>query len=73
MLQEAGLSNYSSESRDATSKASSDGQEYHALFNIFYKLVYEHIASLVEVSPHACLMPLAHSSADEVLTTPACM
>ena len=58
--QELGLSNYSSESKDATSKTSSDGQQYHALFNAFYKLVYEHIASLVEVSPQhwgCCLMP----------------
>ncbi len=48
-MQELGLSSYSSESRDAASKASSDGQQYHALFNTFYKLIYEHIASLVEV------------------------
>ena len=54
-MQELGLSSYSSESREATSKASSDGQQYHALFNTFYKLVYEHIASLVEVNPLAPL------------------
>ena len=71
-MQELGLSSYSSESRDAASKASSDGQQYHALFNIFYKLIYEHIASLVEVSPqllprtlyYAC-MRLSHSSATD--------
>lgn len=54
-MQELGLSSYSSESREASSKASSDGQQYHALFNTFYKLVYEHIASLVEVNSwHRC-------------------
>jgi len=49
-VQELGLSSYSSESRDATSKASKDGEQYHALFNTFYRLVFKHIASLVEVS-----------------------
>ena len=50
LVQELGLSSYSSESRDATSKASKDGEQYHALFNTFYRLVFKHIASLVEVS-----------------------
>ena len=49
-VQELGLSSYSSESRDATSKGSKDGEQYHALFNTFYRLVFKHIASLVEVS-----------------------
>ena len=53
-MQELGLSIYSAESRDVAATASSEGQQYHALFNTFYRLVYEHIASLVEVSPLQC-------------------
>ncbi len=68
-MQELGLSSFSSESRDAASKASSEGQQYHTLFNIFYKLVYEHIASLVEVSPQPCCVPLFRTRVGLILVS----
>ena len=48
-MQELGLSSYSSERDDAKGGAAKEGQQWHALFNTFYRLVFEHIASLVEV------------------------
>ena len=65
-MQELGLSSYSSERDDAKDGAAKEGQQWHALFNTFYRLVFEHIASLVEVRPRIylfgiCSMPCASS------------
>ena len=66
LAQELGLSSYSSERDDAKGGASKEGQQWHALFNTFYRLAFEHIASLVEVRPRLHLfvirsMPFASS------------
>ena len=50
VLQELGLSGFSSERSDSEGLASKEGEQWRTLFATFYKLVYEHIASLVEVS-----------------------
>ena len=50
VLQELGLSGFSSERTDSEGLASKEGEQWRTLFTTFYKLVYEHIASLVEVS-----------------------
>ena len=49
VLQELGLSGFSSERTDTEGLASKEGEQWRTLFATFYKLVYEHIASLVEV------------------------
>lgn len=54
--QELGLSSFSSERTETKGVALSDGEQWHTLFNTFYKLVFEHIASLVEVRhSQACI------------------
>ena len=50
LLQELGLSGFSSERADTQRLASKEGEQWRTLFATFYKLVFEHIASLVEVS-----------------------
>ena len=59
LVQELGLSSYSSGRDDAKGGASKEGQQWHALFNTFYRLAFEHIAFLVEVRPRIHLFSIS--------------
>ena len=61
LLQELGLSGFSSERTDSEGPASKEGEQWRTLFATFYKLVYEHIASLVEVSTLMALLSISQA------------